>query len=160
MNPVVLTKGSPHLYDLGNITSTEIKTFDLDDEKKTSFNIREIKTKNIETIKKRFFRNLMAARIKSYSFATRILPETTLVYNSGAVGDPFTRVPTANLVEVFINEILKDSPEDEEEVINHYVDDINRLGGVDLKTTEVGKIRNRVESWLTDDVGRVVGKAA
>jgi len=93
LNPIVLTKGSAHLY--ANVEKHPI-------------------------IQNNFFRNLMSARIHSASFFMNILGSTSRLLNpkSGAQ----VEVPTTILVELFVNEALKNNPKDEKELVNHYID--------------------------------------
>jgi len=160
MNPVVLTKGSTHLYELGTETMNQISTFDLVGEGAGKVQMREYRTKNTETIKRRYFKNLMAARIRSSAFAIGIMPKKVEVYSTLIAGPDFLEVPAANLVELYVKEALKPYPQDESEVIDHYIDDITRLGGVDKAIRNVGAVRNTAKSWLNPVVGRVTGKAS
>jgi len=98
MNPVVLSKGSMHLY-----------TDPIGDAK---------------IIQKNYFRNLMIARINSVSFAERVLniPVKLFVPSGGTV-----EVPAPVLVRRFIEEALKPNPTNESEIKKRYVDENSEL---------------------------------
>lgn len=158
MNPIVLTKGSPHLYDLGIISGEQLKTYDIDLKTgKVSLNVHEIESKAVETVQRRFFRNVMAAKMRSYSFAVNVLPGTLKVLNPHQ-GPVFIDVPQAHLAKMFVEEASKKAPSDVEKLIDHYIDDIARLSIPENKLQEVGKVRGEIASWLTNEVGLVVGK--
>jgi hypothetical protein len=127
LNPVILTKGSPHLY----------------------VNVKESTPK----IQKNFLRNLMSARIRSAAFSMDILGSTSRLLNpkSGAQ----VEVPTTRLIEIFINEALKNAPIDEEELVKHYVDNnfVLRTAGTMDKVESV-----LVNATFEDKVGKVTGK--
>lgn len=157
MNPIVLTKGSLHLYDLGATTKDQITTFDLTEEGSGKFVTHELTTKNVTTIQKRFFRNLMAARVRSFNFMIGILPKMIDVPNFGVAGGDTIPIPAANLVKLFVNEMMKNDPKNEEEVIAHYVDDVARVGGVEVDLKKSYGIRNEAAGWLRR-VGVIKGR--
>jgi hypothetical protein len=64
-------------------------------------------------------------------------------------------VPTTRLIEIFINEALKNAPIDEEELVKHYVDNnfVLRTAGTMDKVESV-----LVNATFEDKVGKVTGK--
>lgn len=159
MNQTVLTKGSQHLYDdLEKKIPETISTDVLTKEGKVIHQTREVKLEIYRAIQWRFFRNLMAARIRSNYFGTEILPKVVPILNPRAGEPTFLEIPIANLFELYINEILAGNPEDEDGLIAHYVDDFIRMGGVEFKKSKVGAIREKARSWFTNQVGKVTGR--
>lgn len=140
MNPNVLTKGSKQLYKY-EIDPTTGKKSD---------------TYTAEIIQRIFFKNLMAARIRSSSFVTDIMPQPTKIFNTGAVGDTFLDVPATNLINIYISEVLQPLPQDEEALIGHYIDDLTKLQKL-TSWKDAGKVRENTKAWLTDTVGIVTG---
>lgn len=128
MNPVVLTKGSQHLYkDAGGATG-EIQT--------------------------NFFKNLMYARMRSSSFNQNILPGTVEMVEPGG-GKSY--ISKAQAIEVFIKKALEENPKNAAELINRYVDqnDVLRTLPNNSKTSSFLEF---VKSLATGRVGRVRGK--
>lgn len=121
MNPVNLTKGSPHLYG-DAFTATK-------------------------TIQDNFLRNLMVARIHSSTFSEGILNQTIKLFNPEGGGDAM--VPAAVLVRAFVKEVLKDNPRDEEELKKHYIDENVQLRKMGEKGTP--GVRNDISALLTED---------
>ncbi len=145
-NPIVLTKGSVHLYDV----------------------------KNIGLIQKNYFRNLMLARINSYSFTTSILNDTIPMLEADYKD---AGIPTPLLVKAFVKEVLSGNPNNEEEIKKHYMDAYailtkqgrTTLGPVTIKTagtttdrfdilSEKFEPENEQEKLLMSFVGKVTGK--
>ncbi|QQG41892.1 MAG: hypothetical protein HYV90_01105 [Candidatus Woesebacteria bacterium] len=159
MNPIVLTKGSRDLYDLGVETKEEVKTYDLTAEGSVKFNTRMVTTKSIETIKKRYFRALQDARTVSYDYMVGIIPKTTLIFNRGT-GKPFFEVPNAILNELFADEAMRENPKDEQGVIDHYIDDLARLERLGIEWKGVAAIRASSQARIDKKLpaGRVIGK--
>lgn len=162
MNALILTKGSPHLYDLGKETKEEIVTIDLGTSSKglleSKINTNIITSAGVDTVCRRFFRNVNAAKIGSASFALNVLPSTMKIYNDGAVGGQFFEVPYANLVELNINQIAKDNFNSEDEILTRYVDDMVRMKSFGQNWPEAAEVRVRAKNWLSKDVGKVTGK--
>ena len=157
MNPVVLTKGSAHLYDLGKVTEEKIQTYDLSDVGEARVGLYTIKSKNVETIQRRFFRNLMSAKMRSFSFLTKVIPQTLKIVNTGATGPAFWEASWGKVAELFVNEAAKENPDDELDLIGHYVDDVARLENL-IKMGDLTAVRVRARDALTNEVGRVTGK--
>jgi len=129
MNPVILTKGSQHLYkDAG-----------------TSSGIIQIN----------FFKNLMAARIRSSSFAQNILGGVIKFF------DPEKKahvdVSQAKLIEKFIDEAVNDNPKSVVELVKNYVDNnynLRRSG----TTNEADTFLEKSKGMFSSITGRVTGK--
>lgn len=99
MNPVVLTKGSVHLY-------TE-------------------PANDAKIIQKNYLRNLMYARIHSASFSEGILNMKLKLFNPMSGSD--IEVPAPLIIRLAIKEILKDNPVNEQTLINYYIDENKQL---------------------------------
>lgn len=157
MNPVILTKGSIHLYDLGRVTETGIKTLDLTEEGVGKINTHVFKTTGAETIKRRFFRNLMASKFRGENFIVDILPKQVEVLNTRVGGGAPMRVPLFNLIYAYVNEVAKPIPPSEDGVWNHYFDDLTRYQKM---VSWDDAIKNWTESakWFTSEVGRLTGR--
>lgn len=102
-NGIVLSQGSPHLYEdaFGDAT----------------------------VIQRNLFRNIMLARIHSQTFAEGILNMKVKFFNPEGGGD--AEVPAAVLIRAFVKEALKDNPRNEEELKKHYIDEnatLRKLG--------------------------------
>lgn len=97
-NPIVLTQGSTHLYD----------------------------TSNYKMVAKNFMRNLMIARVHSFSFSYGIWSSVKKFF--GASVDE--EVPDAAWIRAVIKEVLKDNPRDEEELKKHYLDEVGQIKGL------------------------------
>ena len=129
LNPIILTKGSAQLYE----------------------NVGKF-----ETVQKNFFRNLMSARIHSASFAMGILGSQIKLFNPNAIGPANFEVPAAKLVELFVNEALKDNPKNESELVNHYIDNNYDLRTVKTTTKETTSVLDN--AIFEANVGRVTGR--
>lgn len=116
MNPIVLTKGSVHLYTNGPEAS--------------------------KVIQKNYFRNLMSARFRSASFVINILNSIIKFVVPGKT--TAMEVPAVKLIELAVEEAQKDAPKTEEELYKHYIDDSSRLRNAgDITEIEgfLGRIR-------------------
>lgn len=163
-NKIVMTKGSPHLY----VFTPDKRHYEDENDR-----MKEIPF-TMNMLVKNFMRNLMLARINSYSFSTQVLNYTvpTTEPDVKEVG-----IPGPVLAQAFIKEVLKDNPGDEEEVKKHYIDAYSKLTSlaeVDLKVAKIknaGTIFDRFailkEQFLPEDpyertlvgyVGKVTGK--
>ena len=142
MNQIVLTKGSPHLY--------------------------EGVDESIKAVQRNFFRNLMLARIHSAHFAQTMLAQKVKFFNPDGSD---TEVPMAVLAKASIEEMLnKDNPENEEELIQHYIDENARLrklgtlgtGGISKDVVAVMESKfiptDTKKAKLVQYVGRVTGR--
>lgn len=130
MNPVVLTKGSQHLYD--NV--------------------------DCETIQENFFRNLMSARIRSVAFKTNILNQKVKLFNPGDIGTSVD-VPAAKLVDLFVNEAIKGikgNYKEEIDVVSHYIDDNGDLRNVAAPAKVVGAVVDNAK--FEEHTGKITGK--
>lgn len=156
-NLITLTKGSPHLYDLGEKTEEQFETLELTEKGFPTRKRWVVESGVVETIQRRFMRNLIAARILSDRFVTAIMPETVMVYNTGSIGGDFLEVPFANMIPLFLETVLKPPPTTEEELGAHFVDDLARLQEL-TSWKKAGELRRRALGWFTDEVGRVTGK--
>lgn len=118
-NPIVMTKGSPHLYKADKET--------------------------YKTIQKNFLRNMILSRINSYSFTTNVLNHTIPMLEADYKD---AGIPAPVLVRAFAKEILKDDPQDEEEVKKHYLDSYDTL--IHLGRTELGPITIKTAGTMHD----------
>lgn len=137
-NPIVLTKGSQHLYN----------------------------TDNYKLVQKNFMRNLMLARIHSASFSLGILNAKIPVFNPNLK----TEVPAAVLVKAFVDEVLNGKHSNEDELINHYIDEnkvLRTLGSSDTSglskdisalLDEKFEPEKNEDKKLMNYVGKVTGK--
>lgn len=135
-NPLVMSQGSMHLYDITNN----------------------------KLIAKNFMRNLMIARVHSFSFSLGILGSVKRLFN------PLVKesdVPDPVWIRAAIKEILKDNPRTEAELKAHYIDEnrvIRKLGegGTSGYSKDVEALLKDDfgldEGDLTTSVGRVTGK--
>jgi hypothetical protein len=157
LNPVVLTKGSMHLYDMGKVTYDGISSFDLSDTGGPTFTFHEIRTKGSETIQRNFFRNLIAARIHSANWVLNIMTKDLDTFNLGRIaGGLDKKIPVSNILELFIKEALREHPKTEEEVLRHYVDDLIRLEKHD-DFMQPKKFYDETGAWLKDKRFKRVG---
>jgi len=127
-NPVVLTKGSTHLY-VDSFTSPPV-------------------------IQRNYFRNLMSARVKSFSFSTGILPAKERYFNPQTAG--LTEIPSPIVVETLINKALEGNPEDEDQLKEFYVDSNVILRKLPFKTVDTDGMTGR--ATFEPQVGRVTGR--
>jgi hypothetical protein len=156
-NLITSTQGSTQLYDLGPNTEWTKKTFDLTGEGAGLIKFETFTTKAIETIQRRLLINILAARVLSSNFALQVMPQKSMVYNTGTFGDKLLEIPTANLIRLWCLESFKAKPKDQEEIVAHYLDDLARYQKL-TSWDEVGKFRLEAEKWLNNDVGRVIGR--
>ncbi|HTK03353.1 MAG TPA: hypothetical protein VL401_01120, partial [Alphaproteobacteria bacterium] len=117
-NPLNLSKGSTHLYDMGD------------------------NNEKVKTIQKNFFKNLMAARIASSSFAITILNSPTRLFNDGSLIDKQTEeVSSAAVALAAVQQVIENpSPSNEAEIVANYIDNNKELRSTDL-FIESGKVR-------------------
>jgi len=141
MNSVILTKGSTQLYT-------------------NSFEAPKIIAKN-------FLRNLMLARIHSFTFSTTILNKKEKLFNPNMAD---VDVPAPLLVKAFVTEVLKDNPTNEELLLKRYIDenkDLRTLGtkGTSGLTRDISTIleekfepSTQQERELVRCVGKITGR--
>ncbi|MGA2910463.1 MAG: hypothetical protein ABSE04_01500 [Candidatus Microgenomates bacterium] len=131
-NPIVMTKGSPHLY--GNASEVN---------------------EALKVIKRNYFENLMYARIFSEAFAKNVMSKTMRLTNPETGNS--VEVSSALWAYEQIKEALKDNPATDEDLVKHYLDDPNLLAQI-RDTNGVKAMLNEVKGKFHDDVGRVTGK--
>lgn len=157
LNAITLTKGSPHLYDMGTTTVDGVRTYDLSDISGGSLTFHEVQTTGTETIQRTFLKNVIAARVHTSNWILNIMPKRAEAYNLAKVGGNFyDEVPLSNVLELFAKEVLKEFPRTEEELLAHYVDDLNRIQGqTDKKQPLV--FYKETARWLKNPKSRLVG---
>lgn len=158
-NLIVLTKGSPHLYDTGRITYEGVKSYDLSDIGAGTLTMPVIETTGTETIQRNLLRNQMAARIRSATYVKKIMPQTAKIYTRGRGGAIFKEVPVTGNIENDIKEAFNQKPKTEEELVQHYVDDVDTLGK-EADVDQPLRLYNEAATWLTTDIGIVRGRRA
>lgn len=136
-NPLVMSQGSMHLYDITNN----------------------------KLIAKNFMRNLMIARVHSFSFSTGILGAVKRLFHPTLKE---ADVPDPVWISAAIKEILKDNPRTEAELKAHYIDEnksIRKLGknetsgyAADVEALLKDQFGIDENDELTTSVGRVTGK--